>query len=292
MRALGSHQRLHGAIQSNLIRSVDACIRLLTDATVKALPDDAIHGIRTRIKRMRTLIRLVRPALGERRYQRARRLLQQASRPLGRIRDARVALTVCRRLTRRGNTREAVRLRADLQRRLDQARSRASPARRRELALGLVALQHLIREWPQTRSDWQVLSRGLHDIYAGGRHALRGATATLSAQHLHELRKRAKNLLHTCEFLRKASPQARSMLPDLRRLARLLGTHHDFWLLRRTLAARDPPYGSALRRRLTESVTQHQRALRERIWEIGAHVYAVSPARLLKRVHRDWKSWR
>jgi CHAD domain-containing protein len=292
MRALRSHDTVHGAIQLNVARSTGVCIRLLTGKMSSTLTDDAVHEIRTRLKKLRALLRLVRTDLGETRYQRAKRGLQQASHPLAGIRDARVLLTTCEKVLRRWDGTDHVRLHATLGRRLDSARQKASPGKRRAFAMKLATVGQLIADWPESQAGWKSLSGGLRHVYARGRHAFETAGSAPSDTHLHDLRKRAKDLLYMCAFLRRGSPHARSLSTDLDRFADLLGADHDLAILYRTAARGKLAHKPPLRKQLCESATRQRKRLRKQAWRIGSRIYNDPPAAFLEHIHRDWQDWR
>src|SRR4029078_8088646 len=86
------------------VRGADRAIRCeLKDAlqTVRDRwppSDRAVHKTPKRLKRTRAALRLNRPALGERAYERESRALRDAARPLGRVRDATAILDTCKSL--------------------------------------------------------------------------------------------------------------------------------------------------------------------------------------------------
>lgn len=291
MQPLRSHDNVHDAIQLEVRKSTAASVRLLTGRMSGTLTDEAVHEIRTRIKKLRTLLRLVRSSLGEIRYERAKACLQRASHPLAGVRDAKVMLSTCRRMLRRWDRVDRERLYGNLQSRLERARLKASP-KRRTLATKLVTVQRLLADWPESPAGWKSLSGGLRREYAAGRNAFEAARSAPTDANFHELRKRAKDLLYTCAFLRKASQHATSLVADLDRFTDLLGTDHDMAILHRAattgrLVRREP-----LRGHLSKLAVREQMALRKRAWKIGARIYDDAPAVFAKQIHRDWKKWR
>lgn len=292
MRALRSHDSVHDAIQLDVRKGTQACARMLIGNMNRKLTDYAVHEIRTRIKQLRSLLKLVRSDLGEPRYQRTKRCLQQVSKPLAGIRDAKVMLSTCDRILQRWDRADRARLRTTLQRRLVSARLKTSPTKRRLLAMKLVTAQRMLADWPESHAGWKSLSRGLRRGYARGRDALEIARSAPSDANFHELRKRAKDLLYTCAFLRKGSPHATSLLTDLRRFTELLGTDHDMAMLQRAAATDRLVRREPLRGHLCRLAVREQIALRELAFRIGARIYNAAPAAFTRRVHRDWKEWR
>jgi CHAD domain-containing protein len=296
MRALKRDENVHDAIQLAIQKSTRASLALLTGGQNSTLTDEAIHDLRKRVKVLRSLLRLVRADMGDRRFRRVNRCLREANLPLSGVRDAKVILISCNRLVGRCNALDTarMRLRKALERRLEEARVRvaASAPTRRIVAGKLRTAARVVSDWRASHGSWKNLSHGLRSMYAKGRDALEMATADKSDANLHELRKRAKDLLYACEFLRNASPRARSAFADLKRFTDLLGEHRDLAMLQHAMAAGRPVCESSLRKQLVKLASREQALLRNRAWKIGLHIYDKSPAALVGRVHRDWKTWR
>ncbi len=136
------------------------------------------------------------------------------------------------------------------------------------------------------------LSLGLRSMYTKGRHALEIATADSSDSNLHELRKRSKDLLYACEFLGKASPRARSAATDLRRFTDLLGKHRDLAMLQGVVTAGPRMTERSFRSQLVTLAAREAALLRNRALRIGSGIYDESAATFVRRVRRDWKTWR
>src|SRR5438552_3706927 len=81
-------------------RGVRRVVRKQIGAALEALgerglaSDESIHDTRKRLKRVRAGLRLLREAMGERRYLRENALIRDTARPLTELRDAKVLLDV------------------------------------------------------------------------------------------------------------------------------------------------------------------------------------------------------
>jgi len=241
MRPLRHNENVHDAIQLVVQTSTKASVAWLTGAKAPHLKDEAIHDLRKQLKVLRSLLKLVRADLGDWRYRRANRGLRDAGRPLAAVRDAKVILTTCKTIARSCESfeTEGKRTVTALERRLEETRTRfaAAAGTRRTIAGNLRTVEKLVTDWHPSHGSWKNLSRGLRSMYTKGRHALQIATADSSDANLHELRKRSKDVLYACEFLRKASARIRSTATDLKRLTDLLGKHRDLTILQRVVTA-------------------------------------------------------
>lgn len=296
MRALKRGEKVHDAIQLVVQKTTHASIALLSRGKGSTLTDKAIHDLRKQVKMLRSLLRLVRADMGDRRYERANGCLREASLPLAEVRDAKVVLSSCDQLMGRHDSLDTahLRLQAELARRLEVSRVRvaAPPATRRTIAMKLQTVERLVTAWRTSHSSWRNLSHGLRTMYAKGREALKKADADKSDANLHELRKRAKDLLYTCEFLRRASPRAKCLSADLKRFTDLLGEHRDLAMLQHAVAARQLVHEGSLSRQLAKLASRKQESLLNRAWKTGFPIYEQSAAAFVSRVHRDWKAWR
>ena len=296
MRALKRDEKVHDALQLIVQKSIQACLTALTADESSTLTDEAIHDIRKQVKTVRSLLRLMRSDMGDHAYQHASRCLREANRPLSDTRDAKVIFATYNKLMARRNTLTAPRMRIQrtLEGRLRKARARVagSTQTKRRIAQRLRTAEHLVRHCRASHGSWKNISRGVHNMYAKGRDAFETAAADKSDANLHELRKRAKDLLYTCTFLRKLGPLTRAMSADLKRFTDLLGAHRDLAMLQRASAARWLVRENSLREKIADMAAREQASLCNRAWRIGSRVYGSSPTAFVNRLHRAWKAWR
>lgn len=257
----------------------------------------AIHDCRKRCKKIRGLVRLVRPALGDH-YPRANTTFRDAARRVSDLRDAHAQLASFDDL---------------VEVRRDQLPSAAVTAVRRELAersveasrraldgTAMAAAAELLRDGRDLIGRWQLdedgfdaVAGGLEKTYDRGRDALDDASGSSSAEDFHELRKRAK---YTWYHVRLLAPTAPSVLEPLGRrmhdLSDALGSEHDLAImgpLLRSLADRlpDPDQLDPLM-----VVVDGQRAdLQRRAIRLGARLYAEKPTALVERFGSYWRAW-
>lgn len=249
----------------------------------KQLSDAAVHEIRTRIKKMRGLLRLVRADIGAARYEQIDRRLQRTSHSLARARDARVMLSTCQSLLQHRAPADCARYLSALRQRLKAARKTLSAPRRRTLTLKLISVQKAVASWPESDGGWKELSKGLRLEYADARDALQTVRLRANApRRLHELRKRSKGLLYMCEFLGRISPHAGSKARQLKAFAACLGTVHDMSVL----------IGEVRSARIARIADQNQIALRQKAWRLGVRIFRESPAMFTRRAREEWRNRR
>jgi CHAD domain-containing protein len=262
--------------------------------------DKAVHEVRKCFKRIRAVLRLVRPEIGEAAYRRENYCLRDAGRPLIEVRDAKVLIAALDNLTKHFAGHVAGRSFADVRKEL-QASQRA--VRKRVLdeqdAFAAVAaavrqVRERVRDWAGVRDRWPSVGDGLRQVYQQASRAFAAAAADPTVEKLHEWRKQTKYLRYQLEILEPVWPAIMEELADQAdRLGTLLGDDHDLAVLRQTLAANPEPFGDrdtlevllALidRRRLE---LQHEAGL------LGQRFFQDRPRNLVRRLRGYWKTWR
>ena len=262
-----------------------------------ALSDTAVHDARKDLKRCRTALRLMRPALGEPVYRRENALLRDAAQALNAARDAKVLTQTLQSLRRRYRALQRDADVAALLRTLQTAqatlrlRLREHPA---ELARTRRALAQLCRRssrWRVGAHGWSVLGPALKRIYRRGRHALPSARPPPTDQALHEWRKQVKYLRYALEMLAPLRPQR--LARRARRAEQLtdcLGEAHDLAMLaqkaqvfaRRTRVDLGPLFTIIDRRHARLSLEALSR---------GAKLYRVRPGEWERLLQRYWIRW-
>jgi CHAD domain-containing protein len=241
----------------------------------RTLDDRAAHALRRSTKRARTLLRLVREAVGERAYRRENRALRDAARTLSPLREARVLLQTLARI-------DALRDPALAPLRRDAAAALRRPHAVAPLEAALAATSERTGRWRVPRALRPMLASGLERIYRRGRKALRNAAARGSEPSLHELRKQVKHLGVAIAFLEPAGVKgARKLRKRAERIAADLGEEHDLAVLVRR--ARGRALSAALRSR----VAARRSKLAQRALEDARRLYREKPRRLVERLAHE-----
>lgn len=144
--------------------------------------------------------------------------------------------------------------------------------------------------WDLTEDDAATLLDGLRQTYRKCRRGMRRADRIRTDFELHEWRKALKTHVFQLSLMREAAPDilaARRQLVD--RVGDLLGSHHDLINLKAVLA-RDPDrFGDdADRQRLAEIVTQRLGELEAAAFALGRQVLDEKPRAFAKRIHSYW----
>src|SRR5262245_6994153 len=98
-------------------KQLEAALGLLTGAQ-PASPDEVVHEARKHFKKLRAVLRLVRPAIGPKAYRGENITFRDAARPLTEVRDAKVLVETVDGLAERFRDQVAGRTFADVRREL------------------------------------------------------------------------------------------------------------------------------------------------------------------------------
>jgi CHAD domain-containing protein len=134
------------------------------------------------------------------------------------------------------------------------------------------------------------MAPGLKRIYRRGRKAMDRAADDPRDEHLHELRKRSKDLWYSAQILRPAGPKPMKKLARrAHRLADALGDDHDLAELRRYACAHADCFdSSAAQATLLEAIDRRRSKLQKKAFDRGARIYRRRPRRFVSKIARRW----
>jgi CHAD domain-containing protein len=259
-------------------------------------PDEAVHQIRKRCKKLRALLRLVRPAAAEL-YRTENPMIRDLARDLSSARDDAAAVGALAELADvsddalpahvvtavlQGLARAEVEG-ADAGGALDRAR------------VELVDLRARIEtDWtlPKGARGANAVVPGFRLSYARGRDAFEDVLDDPTTEALHEWRKRVKDHWYHCRLLRPVWPPVmKARASALNDLAELLGDDHDLAVMRASLQAEPDRFGGEEVAATTTALLDRRRATLQ--WDatnLGRRVYADRPKAIGRRVTRWYEA--
>lgn len=264
-------------------------------------PDEVLHDLRKRCKRIRGLLRLVRDEIGDA-YKDENRFFRDLARAFSDRRDRQVLVDTAEELDCAGEivpVREGAprlsedewrewrgemieRLRGFHEERSESGRPAAFDEAERDLIEARDRLEDRIRS-----SDLPAFpEQGLHRVYKRGRKMLRKALEDPSTETLHNWRKRAKYLWQQLVFLENTWPEWMERHADLQhRLSDLLGDDHDLAVFLETLEthpelAVDETRLAVLRQR----ISRDRETLQSEALRLGRRLYAEKPKAFIRRL--------
>jgi CHAD domain-containing protein len=257
--------------------------------------EEAVHEARKDMKKLRALLRLVRGELGDRVYGVENACFRDTARELSGVRDADVMLATLSDLEERYGELPGAgsRLRPALvAHRFRTSAGSLKPAAKHAVDT-LAEARERVTDWPLDTDGFEAFEEGLGRIYRQGRRDFRAAQKTPSAEHMHEWRKRTKDLWHQLQLLQDSWKPVMSALADeAHELSDRLGDEHDLTVLlewaHRHASALDG--ADPVLRGFDVIVQSRRRELQREAFEYGARLYADKPSVFVRRIGRWWEA--
>jgi len=258
-------------------------------------PDEAAHDARKRTKKVRALLRLARPGLGEKVYRRENKALRDAARVLSPVRDAWVLVEALDDLVTppddelspesvagfRGVLADGHR---ELQTGLEAGGAPQQAAEAYEQVLARVP------RWPLKDHGWSSVDDGLEAVFRRGRQAMSRARTRGRADDFHEWRKQVKYLRHQFGLLRAVWPDVLEAMEDTAdELGERLGADHDLAVLRERVET-EPSLAPGVRRALLRRIDDRRKDHQRTALVLGGRLYAEKPSALRRRLGRLWNA--
>lgn len=246
----------------------------------------AVHDSRKRVKKVRALLRLVRPGFARGAEENAR--LRDAAAGLGSLRDAEVRLATHDRLLPEGGP-----VRAHLAAEIDRAAADpAQEGRRAAFRAALAEVLARVEGWRVKGRDAVVLAEGLARTRARAARAMAEARRTRTPEALHDWRKRAKDGWYQARLLEPVWPEAMKPFEAAsNRLGEALGDHHDLAVFEAWLDTL-PGALAAEAAELRVRARRAQGELEVEAFALGARVHAGDPAGVAALWVAWWETWR
>jgi CHAD domain-containing protein len=256
--------------------------------------DDAIHQARRRVKKIRAVIRLVRPVLNG-----AHRTLdpdlRRVSKLLAPVADGQGVIGTLNELARRYPDtlpRKTVdRLRADLvnRGRLIDLQADADHVLQKASRV-LRSHRRSVKNWRLTAEGFNAIAPGLKQCVRRARRAMVVAWLHPTPARFHAWRRHVKaHWFHVRLLEGRCGDQLMSVQRRLEALDGILGEYHNLALLHKVLVSDTAlSHGEVVRCRRV--VTRYQRALRRHAQLLGLRVYSEKPRRFVRQVKRLWQS--
>jgi len=285
------------AVQRIAREQIDRAIDDIRDEQI----DDhqTVHEVRKRCKKIRGLIRLVRPQLGDA-YDLENAWYRDSARSLSYVRDAQSLIETYDEVMARFGSQARRRTFASIRRQLTLRRKKVTEDEvglRERLEAFLERMyegRERVSAWRLREKGFDAIEDGLTKTYRRGRDAMEAAYEDPTSERFHEWRKRAKYHwyhLRLLESVWKGSMAARRDEAD--QLADYLGDDHDLAILRDTLAENPADFGGEETvQSMIGLANQRQVELRLKARWLGARLYTEKPKNFANRIAAYWGAWR
>jgi CHAD domain-containing protein len=266
------------------------------DSAVERLRDEdldeaeAVHDARKDLKKLRAVLRLLRPAIGEDTFARENARHRDAGRLLSGVRDAQVRAETVAGLAQRFAGDPPPGGWDIAEGRLDSSGEIPGLAEIRAKAAGIVESgREPLRTLGLPGSAEDVVGRGLRRTYSRGRRGYRDVATDPSDERLHEFRKRAKDLWYHLRLLRDACEPALDPLTDRAdRLCELLGVDQDLANLSNWIDAGESELQPESRAHLQRLIGQRRLELQIEAFEVAETIYHEKPKAFAGRLLGYW----
>ncbi|MDD5503610.1 MAG: CHAD domain-containing protein [Candidatus Thermoplasmatota archaeon] len=260
--------------------------------------EDAIHEARKSIKKVRAVLRLMRPLLGSN-FARENDALRDIGRKLSKIRDAQALIETFDSLN--ANYRDELgdaslmNLRQTL---LDQKRAQLeefdSAWQIPQLVEALQQICQRAETWPYKPATINLLAKGVAVSLRRGRNQFYEVDERPFPEVFHEWRKRAKDLRYQLSLLQKLWPDVfNGYQESAKTLEQLLGKDHNLVVLRNALLKADNMAEfDQERRQLLPIIDLDQKAIRSKAMTLGAHIYHEKQKPWIRRINQSWEAWK
>ncbi len=292
---MGFHLEKDESVGSGFQRIlVEQTTRLSEDlASADKNLEKAIHEVRKRCKRVRSVARLLRPH-AKALHRQANAAFRDMAQRLSPLRDAHVQLATFDELvTRTDNAERFGHLRNRVVESNHQDDQKLVAEQLASTAKEVQAAQERFRNAKiPNETAFELIRPGLLFTYKQGRRAMSEAYDQPQAAAFHEWRKRVKDLGYQVQLLRDVWPALlKRMRREVDKLGDLLGKEHDLAVLRDTLLKHEDDINQ-------EDLHAFLSLLERRDWElqaeaetIGRRIYAEKPRDFLRRISVYFETW-
>jgi CHAD domain-containing protein len=254
--------------------------------------EEAIHEARKSVKRLRALLRLVRPGLG-RTFRQENTALRDIGRSLSDLRDSAILLQTFDTLAEEPSDRKKTQTVRNGLRREKTVQDETTDFQKsmRDAARALAEVGERVGEWPLTADGFDAIAEGLKAEYRGGRKAMPKALKKNDSLLFHEWRKRAKCQLFHVRLLQDLLGESwKEQEKQLHALESALGDDHNLLILRQHLKARAASLGGKKRvKQCIRLASEREGRLRSEAQNLGEKLYTQKPKAFLRNLRAEWE---
>ncbi len=257
----------------------------------------AVHETRKALKRVRALVRLVRPAIGETVYEAENADLRDIAWILSTVRDRHVlaeTLTKLRSVSSIGSSSASELLHGIFNDANGAEIATIEPAAKKEALERLAVAKHRFADFKVDGDGFDAIGPGLETSYRKGRRAFKQAYATWTDDAFHEWRKGVQHHWRHMLLLSSAWPQfCAAQASEARELSKILGDDHDLAMLAAFVRSEPAERINAKQAALVEKlVRRRQQELRTRAYPAGMRLFALGAKELRGMMALYWEAAR
>lgn len=280
-----------------LKRTSSARLRPVRSKAKTAKRDEAIHETRKSIKKIRAVVRLMQPELGQA-YRKENQRLGETGRRLSELRDAEAIIEVFDGVADKYRDQlkpDAARaIRRGLLKNKQEIETRVKvDAIVRQAASALRATSRAVTRWPLASDGFDAIAPGFKTRYKRGQEAMATARKQSSPEAFHEWRKRVKDHWYHVRLLESLWTEVlQARESALKELETWLGDDHNLFVLCGKLKDDPERYGGEENSQFfTGLMEEYSQELREKALSLGERIYEQKPKLLMREMSRLWDAW-
>ncbi len=249
--------------------------------------DETVHSLRKACKKLRALLKLVRPEFAD--YEAENAAIRSIAEQFSVARDAAVMVQTLSGLIGADAADAERQLLQRLQERAGHLQSQiGEKALLSNAAEQFEALKGRIEKWRFDASGVDIILPGLKKSYARFRNNFALARHEPDGEVMHEWRKAAKAYWYHVRLLKRAAPAVlESLTVELDALGEKLGDHHNLAVLAASIDT--APRGGEGLDHLREAIATRQSELAEQSFVLARQLIVEKPSALSDRYRRYWQ---
>jgi CHAD domain-containing protein len=283
-------------LRAGLLRVADVLIKNAAARMVHPTNNlgDDVHLVRVTTKRLRALLRLIRPVISKTVFDRENTRLRRGAKRLAPARDLDIARLMLAKLSHsNGEERDAMGVVI--------AGSGSDGDSKDEINK---VLGQTVRDLESTKRnlqriqisghEWKTIGPGLRNVYKQCRKRMKKALRQHDDEAFHQWRIRVKNLYYELQILQPAWPERlNEMIEKLKKLEKQIGADHDLVILKRSLQITPYAFGNAKAiEQVFDRLEKKSRRLRQSTEPLGQLIFHQKPGRFVVEFGRHWNKWR
>jgi CHAD domain-containing protein len=283
-------------LRAGLLRVADNLVRNAVERIKNASNDrvEDLHIVRVTIKRLRAILRMIRPAIKKRAFDRENGRLRTAARRLSSARDADVARKTLATLpfakqsekdagaVALAGFRKNGTLEADISKTM------------KVTALNLEKTRRNLHQLQISRDEWKLIQTGVRKVYRQCRKRMKRAVGHGDDDAYHKWRIRIKSLYYELQMLQSVWPaRLTKMVAGLNKLQDQIGADHDLIVLKRSLDRNPDRFGGSQGvERVLRSVNDKRRKLKRTADPLGKAILDQTPRSFVRELGQHYNNWR
>ncbi len=286
---------VQNAIRRIATEQIERAVREIDDQSIDR--HEVVHQIRKRCKKLRGLVRLVRPAL-KGTYAKENAAFRDAARPLSGVRDAKTTLGTFDQLLKHFDAQIDREQMASVGRELTKSLRQVEECELESLLADfhdeILQARSRVEKWELASSGFKSIQGGMRKTHERARDRLDVALDNPSTESLHELRKRLKYLWYHVRLIESLwKPNFTTYAEQVKEAAETLGDDHDLAVLRAKLLESPESFGAETDVDAVVALLDRRRtAIQRRGLRIARYVLAESTNAFLNRAEKYWSLWR